>query len=105
MLDIKSTTAGDRIFAAWFYAEYRHHAGTVDAQTEVTEGIVFSPEHGLVQFGTSTPRALYLLETPFSTLEDAWKHCAASVRAAAWGMQLAASTCDAKAVAASSEAA
>ena len=105
MIDIKSTKAGDRVFAAWFYVEYRHHAGTIDAQSEVKEGIVFSPEHGLVQFGTSTPRALYLLETPFSTLEDAWRHCAASVRAAARGLQLAASTCDANAVAASAEAA
>ena len=105
MIDIKRTKAGDRVFAAWFYMEYHHAAGVVQASTEVKEGIVFSPEHGLVQFGASTPRALYLLETPFSTPGDAWRHCAERVRVSAKGLQIAASTCDANAVAASAEAA
>lgn len=105
MIDIKSTKAGDKVFVAWFYMEYRHYAGTVDAQTEVKEGVVFSPEHGLVQFGAAPPRAIYLLETPFSTPGDAWRHCATRVRESTRGLQLAASTCDAKAVAASAEAA
>jgi len=100
MIDIKSTNAGDRVFAAWVFVEHRSGVGAVEASTRVKEGVVFSPEHGLVQFAGEAPRALYSLETPFSSPEDAWRHCAARVRKAADTLQLAARTCDENAVAA-----